>query len=202
MNLDDILEAIESNVPNVTDRAYTAAASRAASRFFRESRVWTETLDAVSLVAGVQSYELYTPNGTNLSEIANVFYNGSEIYSDTKEQLHANECGLKYDREGSTLLLYPTPANSERNAIVVRAVIVPDIRENLPRKADYYFDKYGDAIVAAACVRLCKMPNKNWTNNSAANIYEGEYQEILVEAMREGKGFTEKRIMIARPAEY
>lgn len=208
MNIDDILSEVEANVPNVTDIAYTNAVTRGAARFFRESRVWQVTLDPISLRAGVSHYMVDAPRGASVSEFANVFYEGEEIYSTTRADLarmnagNGQGCTKKYDREAGQLVLYPTPQNNVQNAVVIRAVVVPDIREESCTGLDYFIDKYGDGIVAAACVRLCKMPNKPWTNNNAASIYESEYLRITQDAQDEAKGFTEKRIIVARAQEY
>lgn len=202
MTLEDIMDIIESNVPNVTDRLYGQALARAGSRFFRESGVWVSELDAVSLMPDVRRYDLGLPRGSNVVKFANVFYNGTEIYSDTRAQLHSNTCPYKYDREANTLLLYPTPSSAEQNAVVVRAVLVPDLRGETPPELDYYIDKYGDAIVAAACVFLCKMPAKNWTNNAAAANYEAEFINLVEQARVEGKGLSEKRVMSTKYQDY
>lgn len=202
MTLEDILTTIEGNVPNVTDALYTLAVSHAGNRFFGDSCVWLYGVDPISLSAGVRRYDVDAPRGCYIKEFANVYYNDSEIYSDTRAQLLSNTCPYKYDRKAETILLYPTPSSSEANAIVIEAVLVPDLREDTPRELDYYLAKYGEAIVAAACVYLCKMPNKNWTNNVAAGNYEAEYQSKVEMARQEGKGFGEKRIMTAKYEGY
>lgn len=203
MSIEYILESIEENVPNVTDKTYERALTRGMRRFFKESEVWRFLSDPIPVGGCNVEYEMFLPKGVAIVRFAHVYLDGSEIYSASHAELAENDYCPKYDRRADKLVLFPKQEGKGDKKLRIDAVLQPKLGfDELPQEIDYYLDKYADAIVASTCASLLKMPNKNWTNNNAAGIYETQYLQEVEAARLEGKGFDESRILVARPTYY
>lgn len=203
MDIDTLLNVIEAQVPDVTDTLYLRAANYGMRRFFRETEVWVRTLDSLSLRAGRNRYELITDEDISVVKFRNVYCQGAEIYSAPRAVLMENKRPYMYDREGRNLLLFPTPTSDVKSAITVAAVLMPaSSMVDVPEDAAEFVDKYERAVVAAAVQYLVSMPSKRWTSNINASVQETFYQDAIIEAKREARGFNEKRIIISQSNDY
>lgn len=203
MSIEYIIESVEENVPNVTDKTYERALTRGMRRFFKDTEVWRFLSDPIPVGGCTAEYEMFIPRGCSVVRFAHVYYDGSEIFSASHAELIDSDCCVKYDRRADKLFLFPEQKNATGKFVRIDAVLQPKLMfDELPQEIEYYTDKYADAIVAATCASLLKMPNKNWTNNNAAGIYETQYLQDAEAARLEGKGFDESRILVARPDYY
>jgi hypothetical protein len=149
----------------------------AAIEFFRESRVWQETSDAINAVANQADYSFAKSGVTNVAVVdwLQVWWKGSEIDAYSKTDLigqFQNWPTQTGQPEGFTsivpdkLTLVGYPTANETGAIKATAILRPGRAST--EITDARGEEYFEAIAYGAKNRIQRVPGKSYTDLSAA----------------------------------
>lgn len=180
--LDDFLPMVLPFARGASDLAAMTEVRNAAIEFCKKTKVWRELLEPQNLVAGVPDIELPLPDGSDLVEIAEVFYHRDPLDPVAEDDLKLRgiypgktgtpEC---YTHHGDLFILRvaPIPMISETQALTVRAVLMP------PRDADELVDvlfrRYATEIADGALERLHNYDEK-WASRTKAGEYADKFR--------------------------
>ncbi len=147
------------------------AIRRAVIQFCAESWIWKVFQDPVSVIAGINQYDLEPETGSDVAAVAAVELDGRTI--DAKSPVWLNKeiprwktvTGTpKYFTQMDTDSLYlaPLPQDSQRNALTITLALQPS------QKSDgfplWIYNQYADALVQGAVSRLMLMSGKPWAD--------------------------------------
>lgn len=142
--------------------------------FCHRSQVLTTMLDAVSVVANVDKYELDTPDQTAIDQVLKVWYDGnlmSPAPFETATALFNPDGAPRYFYgqdidEVFTLSLLPTPDKTVRNGLQVRVSLRPT--RAATKVHDILYERHIDGIVAGALGILMSTPDQSFTDLAMA----------------------------------
>lgn len=176
---------------------------QAAIYFLKESQVWTQTLDPISIVEDTPSYALSVPvaidTGAEVSMVKWAWFNGNQIFPASQEELAMLNSSWE-DEEGSSISHYtqlidteirvfPKPNFDMADALSIKAVLRPSIDSTgVP---DWIGVKYVNEIAMKAKAELMGMVGQVWTNPEGEKKYSGLFAAALAKATVEAnKSFT------------
>jgi hypothetical protein len=177
MTPSDLLPYLLPEVPGAPEALAKQAIMRAANDFCWETGVWNEIQDPISVVDGVNEYDLDAPSGAQIVTIKSIWMVNRELVPVTMERLQEvipnwqeaqgsdpayYNCATDY----STVRIYPIPMGANSAKMTIRAIYTPNqFGSTLPQ---FLVDKFLDEILAGAKSRLMIMPGKSWTNPQLA----------------------------------
>lgn len=191
---------IRIEAPGVPEPVLEAAAVEAMQDFFSDAEIWKYTVPALlnwttalvfpALTAGVE-----IPAGTRVKRVDEVKY-ASDGVSLRKLNFHTRQDldGIFSDWEvktGSAPLVWtndPTSADPRiipiatadvNSSLKVRVILVPTTLTDIP---DFFYDEFSNAFRWGALARLLKMPDRDWTNNALASVYQRRYDDEIIKA--------------------
>lgn len=194
----DFVDALERNVPHVTDDLYEAGITFAVRQFARDTELF-QFGRTISYVADKTEYDIGLPNDTvvvRLKYLLDRYGNPLESVS-MAEALSAqmnNSSVSGFHLQGSTLYCAGKPRVGDTEfGVGVVLGIAPSATE-IPAELAQRLDAYPDAIVYKAAAHILLMPNKPWTNRQAAADFEVMYQDQRLVARREAKGLAHGQV--------
>lgn len=204
----DLLPYIVPDCPGVSDLLAQREAVTAAIDFFMRTNVWTCTLDPVTVVATVNTYDLDAPTDTAVNEILEARHNGTLLPARIEDELNAQRSSWRTDTGKpvchlrpslSRIQLVPTPDAASAGAalLFLRVSLRP-----VPAAAtldDDMFNLYYQAIAFGALARLQSMPGRDWSNPAYAQVNAGRFEDAVTDArvfINRGMGHGESRVII------
>ena len=161
-----------------------------AIRFCDKTDVIRESLDAFTTVAGLESYDIETPNRQmRVGRILSVTINNDKISgvfeedADNLSDVEGKPTAFYTRRAESTLALWLNPIPDDRYSVVVHASFTPDI--NATSLADDLVNRWYEGIVAGAISQLASLPNMPFSNPVLAAQKEMEHLKACDDARRE-----------------
>ena len=193
MYFDDLIPAVEAEVPMVSDPIYLYGISRAARTFFKETEVWCEPLSHVAIGDGLSKFELEPFEESVIHTVPCILLDGvpltSVSYSSIQYLARRNGRPTSFHRKGNTVYIAPLPTSEF--TLDVLGISVPTMAATQVI-ADSYMEKYADAIVSLAISFITSMPNKPWTDLTTARVNQARYEEDKLIARREALGYLDK----------
>lgn len=164
--------------PGVGQAFATNCIRAAAIEFFRESRAWQETSDAINAVANQAEYSFSKSGLSNVAPVdwLQVWWKGTEIDPYSREDLIAQfqnwptqtgqpEGFLSLVPDKLTLVGYPTA--NETGAIKATAILRPT--RSATEISDARGEEYFEAIAYGAKNRIQRVPGKSYSDAGAAS---------------------------------
>ena len=188
--LPEILPAVQ-NCPDSTIEQHIRSAI---IDMCEKTEIYQLELDPVSVVANIFDYDLEPPSGTVVHRIRHATFNGESlepISSGLLEQRKPrwrDENGTPeyFIKQGqSTFWLAPVPDASQTNAVLLRAILKPT--HTSTSCDDFIMNDFRDAIVNGALTRLLRIPSRDWTDYTAASVYNSLYNEHLAAIAKRAK---------------
>lgn len=191
MQTDAFLPFLLADVPACPDVTAKQALVLAAIEFCRETQSWDEIQDPLTLVDGVNSYELDAPPGGQVNTVLQVWASNRELAPVTMGKLvelipnwqEAKGSEAIYylgDQDWKSIRIYPIPLDPQGQRITVRATYQPLITAtSLP---DYLASIYMDAILAGTKARLMSQPGRQWTNHKLAADYRAAFDAAVIQS--------------------
>lgn len=147
-----------------------------AIEFCGRSLAVTTTLDAVTLTAGIASFEVETPTNTTIAQVLNLWYDGRELdaapYSEATAIASADGEPRYYYGEDIdevfNITLMPAPDRTVRSGVIVRAALKPT--RSATTVHNILFERYAPAIVDGAMAILMAIPDQSYSNEQKALV--------------------------------
>lgn len=171
-------------VTNCPTPVITNALQHAGNEFFRRSLAYRVWLDAFDMTASQHEYVLTGfPTGTQLSHTLYVSCDGTALDAVTHEELNAYDS--QYPTTTSTrpayyafikeprLLVSPVPTETVASAFRVFVAVEPTLDATGVEAA--FMDEYKDYLIGGALARILMIPDRHWTDPSAASVYRGKF---------------------------
>lgn len=164
----------------------------AARDFFGFTQAWRVDLDAIIVAAGLSTYSVELPTGSELLKVLDATLGGNTIRIEsslgTTLRQRTNGTGGRRIQmvDSDTVLLLPTPAEDGAELIITATLVPSDTARGVP-------DAQGNdnrlAIANGALAMLLTMNKAPWANPSLAQLKAAQF--------RQDKGDTQKRVFRA-----
>jgi hypothetical protein len=183
--LDDFLPLVLPFARGASEPAAVAEVRSAAIEFCKRTKVWRELLEPQSIKAGSRDVDLPLPDGSDLVELAEVFYGrGNSGVIDPKSEDELRSMGVTPSSTGTpqwytfygdlyVMRIAPTPIVNESSALTPRAILMP--ARDADEVPDALFRRYGNEIAAGALARLHAYDEK-WASNEKRREYGLQFE--------------------------
>lgn len=209
----DFLELVSIEVPGCPTFTQELAVKNTVIEFCERSLIHQVTLDPITLMPNVSTYDLDTPGDTRVAKIMKAFYKGQELqpvapdsivapdpyeesvtqipgYTPTKAPPRAYT-----QRDTETVTFIQIPDQRYPNAVTIRAALVP--LRSATGCEDFLYELYAEDIAAGAKARLQLDPGKVYTNAAAAQVNQARYIAGLNEARQQAvRGFVRSGLQV------
>jgi hypothetical protein len=178
--------------------------------FCQKSLIYQETLDPVSIIGNIDTYDLDAPKGYRVHKVMKAWFKGSELkplapddigVPDPYNTIIGSYTGQKGPVQGylqkdfDTVTFTPIPDQAYPNAITMRVALVP-LRTSTGI-ADFIYEQYAEAIGFGAKARLQISPGKPYTNGDAATVNQQRFNSAVNDArQRAVRGNTRSDLMV------
>lgn len=147
-----------------------------AIEFCGRSLAVTTTLDAITLTAGADSFELDTPKNTTIAQVLNLWYDGRELDAAPYAQATAISTSNGDPRyfygedldEAFNITLMPAPDRTVAGGVIVRVALKPT--RSATAVHDTLFERYAPAIVDGAMAILMSTPDQSFSDETKAQL--------------------------------
>lgn len=191
MKVDDFFAFVLPDVPGCPDPTLRQAIVMAAVDFCRDSMSWSEYLDPIALRDGVQDYDLDAPSQAYVHLVRDVYLGARRLRPVTMAQLQVelpdwrNTSGnepsyYNTSADRNALRVFPMPANTTGQQLVVRACFMPKPTATL--LPDFLGQRFMGVIADGAKSRLMLMSGKPWTNEKLGIDLRNKFADGVTEA--------------------
>jgi hypothetical protein len=213
----DFLPQVVSFLPGCSEPLAAKHVLEICRDFCQFAGIWQQTLDPVSTVYGMRTYDLSPPIGANIVSVTKAWHrnieikviNGDarsirpELYNDSFQGAGNNPGTprlLLVDFENSAMVLDPPPSTTEDNALTIRVVLKPSrTAQSVP---NLLLEEYEYAISQGAIARIASVPSQPFTDKQAALIANVEYLKARADAaIRANKTFARSQSAV-RPRPF
>ena len=203
-----LLPEVIPMVPGCPDTLIETNIRAAAIELCEKAPVYQQELDPVTTVANIYEYDLEPPSGAVTHKILWVTHQGVDLEPISTGLLEqrlpkwrdASNAGTpKYFVKvtQAAFWLVPVPNATESQAVILRAQLKPTYTSSACD--DGVMTDYRDAIVQGALFRLLRMPSREWTDLTGAQVYGTLFQQSIQEAERRSR---HEDMPIARKVNY
>lgn len=149
----------------------TQALLDSAIDFCGRTNAVSESLDPVTAIRNIATYEVETPPQTRVSAIQKVWYEGRLLMPSSYEQatdIYNQPNGTprfffgEYVDEIYSLTLVPGPDKTLPNGLRIRASLIPT--RSATRVHDILFDRYAEGIVHGAIAIVASIPDQPYSD--------------------------------------
>ena len=205
---ESLLPDIIPMVQNCPDSLIETNIRSTVIEFCEQTGAYQAELDPVTTVSGIFEYDLEPPTGTAVHQIMWVIFNGTDLEPISTTLLEQRkpkwrdsayqgtpEYYVKVSR--SLFYLVPVPSATTANSGRLRVQLKP-LHTSTSCDADI-MDDYREALVNGTLFRLLRMPNREWTDLQAADVYRQLYGAGMVTAERRA---TQSDVGVTRKVKY
>ena len=172
-------------------------AIRSACIEFCAQTLLVQEVTTVSVVSGVQDYDIEVPSGMGLSKVIGVLLEDQWLTPNSIESVRsglalrgsvgsavvAQSTPRVYFQKTPTaaeISLYPVPADSVIEGLAMRAAFTP--LRNAITVADVLYQNYAEDIGAGAISRLMLMPGQVYSDLQSAGIHRAKFDNAIKKA--------------------
>ena len=167
-----------------------------AIEFCERTGAYQIEMDPITTVANSYEYDLEAPTGTTVHKIMWVTFEGNDLepVSTTvleqrkpkwRETGYTGTPDLYVHQSTNTVWLVPVPNTTSSGSTIVRAQMKPT--HTSTGCDEQIMNEHRDAVVNGALFRLLRMPGRDWSDISGAQIYGGLFGEAVVNAERRAR---------------
>lgn len=180
-------------VPACPEPVADLALRRAAQRFCLIARAWRVVLDPITVVAGIDAYDLELPEKTELVRIEVAKLDGEDVHVATTGETQRGRNYI-YCPDGKQVYLNPLP--SATRSLVLTACLMPsDAAQGVE---NFIADEYRDLIARGAAGRLKQQPAKTYSDPNTGMLLWGSFETecaAVRERVRRGFGRVPPRVV-------
>lgn len=186
-----LLPEVLTMVPGCPDTLAENTIRSAAIEFCERSLAYRVDLDPVTTVKNLFEYDLEPPTGTTVHEIISIVHNGSQLAAGTPKLLDlrmptwrkdAGEPKYYVKVSPSLFWLAPVPAETKALSTTIRVALKPTYTSDAID--DEVLNDYHSAIVNGALYRLLRMPSREWTDLTGAQVYGSLFEQEVAAAKK------------------
>lgn len=188
----DLLTEARVGLSAAPDPSVAAALRRAAQRFFRETHIWQERLEPVTLEVGESEYPIELPPGTRVERLKVAKLNGTVCdiglmrYTDLFElpEDTGSVQAVALSPAADQLVVWRTPDEAQAGVTLdLLVVLTPTMASRgLP---DHLADEWHDGLVAGARAEMFANKDMPWFSLELAGHSEMLYADVVARARRE-----------------
>lgn len=205
---ESLLSEIIPVVPGCTDTLIEQNIRAAVIELCEKTEVYQKELDPVSTVKNIFEYDLEPPSSTTVHRIIWMTYDGEDLEAITNALLEQRkpkwrqsgyEGRPEYFVKQSPSLFYvaPVPNETKVNGLLLRVALKPT-HTSSSCDTDIMND-YRDTIINGTIYRLLRLPGREWTDYTGAQIYGSLFLEGVASASEIGKQSASR---VARKVRY
>lgn len=205
---ESLLPEILPMVPGCPDTLIENNIRSAVIELCEKSGIYQAELDPVTTVNGIFEYDLEAPNQTAVHKIMWVVHEGRDLEPISTNLLEQRKPKWRdrdyfatpeyYIKQSQSIFwLVPVPNETKASSTVLRVQLKPTHTSTACE--DDVMNDYRDAIVAGALFRLLRLPSKDWTDYSGAQVYGSLFNEHINSAERRARHADEG---VARKVKY
>jgi hypothetical protein len=191
-----LLSEIIPMVPGCPDTLIESNIRAAVIELCEKSGVYQAELDPVTTVANIYEYDLEPPSGTVVHKIMWAVHKGKDLEPISTNLLEqripkwreADSAGTPQyyvKQTQSSFWLVPTPDVTQASSTIVRAQLKPT--HTSTAVDNDLINDYRDTIVSGALFRLLRLPSKDWTDYTGAQVYGSLFAEGIQTAERRAR---------------
>lgn len=205
---ESLLPQVIPVVPGCTDTLIEQTIRSAVIELCEKTEVYQQELDPVTTVKDIFEYDLEPPSGTAVHKIIWATYDGEDLEAITNALLEQRkpkwrqagyEGRPEYFVKQSPSLFYvaPVPNETKASSILLRAALKPTHTSS--SCSDDIMNDYRDTIINGTIYRLLRLPGREWTDYTGAQIYGSLFLEGLGDADKRGRQTASR---VARKVRY
>jgi len=173
-----LIKEVLPYVPTCPDNLVESHLRSATIELCEKSQAYVYDLDSITSVSGVYEYDFGQPTSTTVHQILWMTYNGDDLdpisprslelnYPDWRDKSSIPQVYLQ--KSPDAFWLVPVPNSTTTNAIQISVALKPT--RSSSNIDSTFSNDYRDAIIYGALYRLLRMPNREWSDPTAANDY-------------------------------
>lgn len=201
MDLIDIINELQEEVPDAPADFCEVRFRRAARDFLSRTRVWRDNV----LVVGADetfTYEAYTRSNKQPTEVLVLSHNGKPLDRSSRQRIAylgpSTGKPTRYASLDKNITVHPDPGEDVSEQLEAQVVLT------LPREfttvPDELYSRYGDAMRSGALGRLMTMPARPWTAFDVGRMHLSYYAEEI--ERWQGKAADDGNVGVARRVRY
>ena len=205
---ESLLSEIIPVVPGCTDTLIEQNIRAAVIELCEKTEVYQKELDPVSTVKNIFEYDLAPTSSTTVHMIIWMPYDGEDLEAITTALLEQRkpkwrqsgyEGRPEYFVKQSPSLFYvaPVPNETKVNGLLLRVALKPTHTSSSCE--DDIVNDYRDTIINGTIYRLLRLPGREWTDYTGAQIYGSLFLEGIASASEIGKQSASR---VARKVRY
>ena len=205
---ESLLSEIIPVVPGCTDTLIEQNIRAAVIELCEKTEVYQKELDPVSTVKNIFEYDLAPTSSTTVHMIIWMTYDGEDLEAITTALLEQRkpkwrqsgyEGRPEYFVKQSPSLFYvaPVPNETKVNGLLLRVALKPTHTSSSCE--DDIVNDYRDTIINGTIYRLLRLPGREWTDYTGAQIYGSLFLEGIASASEIGKQSASR---VARKVRY
>lgn len=177
--ISDFYTRVIPRAPGCPEPTAAQAIVDAAVEFCERSTALRKSADPVTVLPTVNTYALTFANAQALTVITKVYLNGKWLHPVAKEMVgvpQANDIQgepTHYWESGGSIVLFPTPPATGGGTLLVEAAVRPAY--DATELEDVLYDRWVEAIVAGALMKLHLIGGQPFTDMKRAEIMAGSF---------------------------
>lgn len=191
---ESLLPEIIPMVPGCPDTLIETTIRASVIEMCERGGLWQEEI-VLSTTASTYDYTITPPSGAVVHKVMSVVFNGLDLEPISAALLDQRKPKWRdtdhfgkpeyFLMDGTELRLVPVPDQSETNSIIARVQLKPTITSS--ETVDRLITDYRDLIVNGAVFRLLRLPSKEWTDYTGAQVYGSLFNQGLIAAERRAR---------------
>lgn len=190
LDYDALVRDVVMYAPHCPEHVALHAVKMTTIDFCRRTHWWKYTSDPLDLQAGEKAYQIEVPNGTEPISVVAAWYNSTPLFPLGFSSKNKYQFTNLDDRQATPMafsqndtqevVLSPVPAKDEAGALVLTTAIQP--KRNATGADRDMMERWFDALMNGALVRVYMIPNQPFTSSEAASARDKLYREELTKA--------------------
>lgn len=184
ISYEKFLPHVLPHVANCFEDQAIIAIRNACIDFCRETLLFQQDLDPITVQTGVNTYEIDVPNGYVLGQVLGVYYMTRRLERKSQMELEraftrnwqslegTPQAYTQFNQDEITLVL--CPAETHANALTGRFSYLPSRTSTTVDNVLY--ERYLEDIVAGALSHLMATPNQPYTDTAASAFYASKFR--------------------------
>lgn len=173
----DLFNDVLPEVPDCPTALAENAIRNAVIAFCRDSLVWQHTPVKQAIVADQATYVVAAPAGADLVELTRLTLGGEDVDPITREEALYDEAeGYTLSEDGTSIVLYPTPAEAVVQAEGLGFTFAVAPKRTSTTFPSWIHTRYLEALALGAKANLLRIPKKPWTDMKSGDAYLSEFR--------------------------